>query len=62
MSYYVFLTVFLQELNINNTQYAILQSSENFIKATLILPSGVLTDRYGGASMLTQLHNAATLY
>jgi len=41
-----------KELNINNTQYAILQSSENFIKATLILPSGVLTDRYGGASAM----------
>ncbi|KAF4470245.1 hypothetical protein FALBO_2854 [Fusarium albosuccineum] len=42
----------LQELHITNTQYAILDSSENFIKTALILVSGVLTDRYGGASTM----------
>lgn len=41
----------VQELDISNTQYAVLDSSESFIKVTLILLSGALTDRYGGASM-----------
>ena len=42
-------------MNINNTQFALLSSSENFIKTTLILPTGVLTDRYGGASTCIHL-------
>ncbi|KPM38852.1 hypothetical protein AK830_g7693 [Neonectria ditissima] len=41
-----------KELNISNTQYAVLDSSESFIKVTLILLSGALTDRYGGASTM----------
>ncbi|KIV91579.1 hypothetical protein PV10_06100 [Exophiala mesophila] len=41
-----------KKMNINNTQFALLSSSENFIKTTLILPTGVLTDRYGGASTM----------
>ncbi|KAM0549494.1 hypothetical protein ACHAPJ_009310 [Fusarium lateritium] len=41
-----------KELHISNTQYAILDSSENFIKTALILVSGILTDRYGGASTM----------
>lgn len=40
----------LQELHISNTQFAILDTSGNFIKTALILISGILTDRYGGAS------------
>ncbi|KAF4447984.1 hypothetical protein F53441_8575 [Fusarium austroafricanum] len=40
------------ELHISNTQYAILDTSENFIKTALILVSGILTDRYGGASTM----------
>ncbi|KAG8669372.1 hypothetical protein FPOAC1_008766 [Fusarium poae] len=40
------------ELHISNTQYAVLDTSENFIKTALILVSGVLTDRYGGASTM----------
>ncbi|KAH6974310.1 major facilitator superfamily domain-containing protein [Ilyonectria sp. MPI-CAGE-AT-0026] len=40
------------ELDITNTQYAVLESSENFIKVVLILASGLLTDRYGGASTM----------
>ncbi|KAF4979183.1 hypothetical protein FZEAL_4556 [Fusarium zealandicum] len=39
-----------KKLGISNTQFAILDSSENFIKTALILVSGILTDRYGGAS------------
>ncbi|KAH7140284.1 major facilitator superfamily domain-containing protein [Dactylonectria estremocensis] len=41
-----------KELNITNTEYAVLDSSENFIKVVLILVSGILTDRYGGASTM----------
>ncbi|KAM5380855.1 hypothetical protein ACJZ2D_003379 [Fusarium nematophilum] len=40
------------ELDIDNTQYAVLDTSENFIKTALILLSGILTDRYGGASTM----------
>ncbi|KAF4943410.1 hypothetical protein FGADI_13437 [Fusarium gaditjirri] len=41
-----------KELHITNTQYAVLDTSENFIKTALILLSGILTDRYGGASTM----------
>ncbi|POR38316.1 Uncharacterized protein TPAR_01483 [Tolypocladium paradoxum] len=41
-----------KELHISNTQFAILDTSENFIKTALILLSGILTDRYGGASTM----------
>lgn len=39
-----------QELHINNAQYALLEASEDFMKTTLILVSGLVTDRIGGAS------------
>ncbi|UPL00237.1 hypothetical protein LCI18_011171 [Fusarium solani-melongenae] len=39
-----------KKLHITNTQYAVLDTSENFIKTALILISGILTDRYGGAT------------
>ncbi|KAM0453327.1 hypothetical protein ACHAO4_004919 [Trichoderma viride] len=38
-----------KQLHINNAQYATLDASENFIKTALILVSGVVTDRIGGA-------------
>ncbi|KAL6860859.1 major facilitator superfamily domain-containing protein [Trichoderma novae-zelandiae] len=38
-----------KELHINNAQYATLDASENFIKTALILVSGIITDRFGGA-------------
>ncbi|KAH6891479.1 major facilitator superfamily domain-containing protein [Thelonectria olida] len=41
-----------KQLHITNTQYAVLESSENFIKTALILLSGILTDRYGGATTM----------
>ncbi|RMJ14067.1 hypothetical protein BHE90_009426 [Fusarium euwallaceae] len=41
-----------KKLHITNTQYAVLDTSENFIKTALILLSGILTDRYGGASTM----------
>ncbi|KAI1852197.1 hypothetical protein JX265_013050 [Neoarthrinium moseri] len=41
-----------KELSINNTQYALLEASEDFMVTVLILLSGLLTDRIGGASAL----------
>ena len=44
------LTSFPQELHINNSSFAILEASEDFMKTALILFSGLVTDRIGGAS------------
>ncbi|KAK8200458.1 MFS transporter [Phyllosticta capitalensis] len=41
-----------KELNIDNTQFSILTSSENFVRVTLILGTGILTDRLGGVDAL----------
>lgn len=41
--------IVLQELHINNTQYALLDASEDFMVTALILVSGLVTDKIGGA-------------
>ncbi|KAF4337316.1 major facilitator superfamily transporter [Fusarium beomiforme] len=41
-----------KQLHITNTQYAVLTTTKNFIKTSLILFSGILTDRYGGANTM----------
>ncbi|KAK9778236.1 putative Major facilitator superfamily transporter [Seiridium cardinale] len=41
-----------KQLSINNTQYALLEASEDFMVTLLILFSGLLTDRLGGAGAL----------
>lgn len=41
-----------KQLSINNTQYALLEASEDFMVTVLILFSGLLTDRLGGAGAL----------
>ncbi len=41
----------MKGLKINNTQYALLDASEDFMKTALVLVSGVVTDRIGGARM-----------
>ncbi|KAH6625175.1 major facilitator superfamily domain-containing protein [Boeremia exigua] len=41
-----------KQLHINNAQYAVLEASEDFMKTALILLSGVVTDRIGGASAM----------
>lgn len=43
-----------KKLHINNAQYAVLEASEDFMKTALILVSGVVTDRIGGASKFAQ--------
>lgn len=45
-------TTLKKELKINNTQYALLEASEDFMTTVLILFSGLLTDRLGGAGAL----------
>lgn len=39
-------------LKINNTQYALLDASEDFMKTVLVMVSGVVTDRIGGAKAI----------
>lgn len=41
-----------KQLHINNAQYAVLDASEDFMKTALILISGLVTDRIGGASAM----------
>ena len=38
-------------MHINNVQFSLLEASEDFMATVLLLPSGVITDRVGGASM-----------
>lgn len=38
-----------KKLHINNAQYSILEASEDFMVTALILVSGAVTDRIGGA-------------
>lgn len=40
-----------QQMNINNTQFALLEASEDFMVTALMLVSGIVTDRIGGAGM-----------
>jgi len=40
-----------KELDINNTQFALLEASEEFLVTILIMFSGIVTDRIGGAGM-----------
>lgn len=41
-----------RELHINNQRYALLEASEDFMTTLLILATGLLTDRAGGAGAL----------
>jgi hypothetical protein len=38
-------------MHIDNTQFSLLEASENFMATVLMLISGVITDRIGGAGM-----------
>jgi hypothetical protein len=46
-------TTLKTELGINNTQYALLSGSEDFMVTALMLLSGLVTDRIGGAGELS---------
>ncbi|KAM0324119.1 hypothetical protein ACHAQA_008311 [Verticillium albo-atrum] len=41
-----------KELDINNTQFSLLEASEDFMVTALMLVSGVVTDRIGGAGAM----------
>ncbi|KAF2167304.1 hypothetical protein M409DRAFT_54472 [Zasmidium cellare ATCC 36951] len=41
-----------KELSINNAQYSLLEASQDFMKTALILATGILTDRIGGAGAM----------
>ncbi|KAM0280204.1 hypothetical protein ACHAQH_004161 [Verticillium albo-atrum] len=41
-----------KELDINNTQFALLEASEEFLVTLLVMFSGVVTDRIGGAGAM----------
>lgn len=46
-------TTMKKELHINNKQFALLEASEDFMVTALMLVSGVITDRIGGAGGLS---------
>ncbi|KAL4926770.1 putative MFS transporter [Aspergillus undulatus] len=41
-----------KEMNVSNTQFSLLEASEDFMATVLLLVSGVATDRVGGAEMI----------
>ncbi|CAK7204906.1 hypothetical protein SEUCBS139899_007668 [Sporothrix eucalyptigena] len=45
-------TALKKGMGINNTQYALLDATDNFIKSVLIITTGLYTDRLGGAKTL----------
>jgi hypothetical protein len=45
-----------KEMHINNVQFSLLEASEDFMATVLLIPSGLVTDRVGGAGEL-HLHN-----
>lgn len=47
-------TTIKKELDIDNTQFALLEASEDFMVTALMLVSGIVTDRIGGAGKYLQ--------
>lgn len=45
-----------KELNINNKQFSLLEASEDFMVTALMLLSGIVTDRIGGAGKSYMRH------
>ncbi|KAJ5218548.1 uncharacterized protein N7498_000647 [Penicillium cinerascens] len=41
-----------KKMDINNVQFSLLEASEDFMATVLMLPSGLVTDRVGGAEMI----------
>ncbi|KAL4889905.1 major facilitator superfamily domain-containing protein [Aspergillus ambiguus] len=40
------------EMNISNTQFSLLEASDDFMSTILVIPSGLITDRIGGVVMV----------
>lgn len=47
----------MQKMNINNVQFSLLEASEDFMATILLLPSGLVTDRVGGAGGCLTIHS-----
>jgi hypothetical protein len=47
-----------KEMKVNNKQFAVLEASEDFMVTALMLASGLVTDRIGGAGMYGPALNA----
>ncbi|KAJ5692328.1 hypothetical protein N7462_001751 [Penicillium macrosclerotiorum] len=41
-----------KQMHINNVQFSLLEASEDFMATVLLIPSGFVTDRVGGAEMI----------
>ncbi|KAF3390620.1 Major facilitator superfamily domain-containing protein 1 [Penicillium rolfsii] len=41
-----------KQMHINNVQFSLLEASEDFMATVLLIPSGLVTDRVGGADMI----------
>ncbi|RDW72418.1 putative MFS transporter [Aspergillus mulundensis] len=41
-----------KQMNVSNTQFSLLEASEDFMATVLLLISGIVTDRVGGAEMI----------
>ncbi|KAJ5162205.1 hypothetical protein N7492_007597 [Penicillium capsulatum] len=41
-----------KKMHINNVQFSLLEASEDFMATVLLIPSGIVTDRVGGAEMI----------
>lgn len=48
----------MQKMHISNTQFSLLEASEDFMATLLMLISGIITDRVGGAGKLHILKGA----
>ena len=53
-----------QKMNIDNVQFALLEASEDFMATVLLLPSGLITDRIGGAgtSLPLRIRNDTSIH
>lgn len=40
-------------MGVSNTQFSLLEASEDFMATVLLLGSGIITDRVGGAGLST---------
>ena len=49
-------------MHIDNVQFSLLEASEDFMATLLLLISGVITDRIGGARMLLSVSNEREIY
>ncbi len=49
-----------QQMDVSNTQFSLLEASEDFMATVLLLGSGIITDRVGGAGLSACYHTIFT--